>query len=149
MRDGGIEKVLVIYPNNDPGSRGIIRAWEKRRAEITYLLKDTPREVFLGLMRDTAVLIGNSSSGIIEAASFGTPVLNIGPRQRGRERSDNVVDVSYQPRALAAALESIWDAKSHRQVRNVYSGKSTGKSIAQILAKLDVSAGPNRKLITY
>jgi hypothetical protein len=60
-------------------------------------------------MRDAVVMVGNSSSGIIEAASFGTPVIDVGPRQLGRERSQNVTNVPYSedapPPGPAAHLE--------------------------------------------
>ena len=65
--------------------------WRRDRRVVSAAT--CPRPLFLGLMRDAAVLVGNSSSGIIEAASFGTPVVDVGPRQAGRERSGNVVNV--------------------------------------------------------
>ena len=78
---------VAIYPNNDPGSAGIAGAWDAQRGrdENVIFCRDLPRGMFLGLLRDAAALIGNSSAGIIEAASFGTPVLDLGPRQTGRE----------------------------------------------------------------
>src|SRR6185312_13481038 len=88
------EQILMVYPNNDPGCGGIIRVWDELARQARPVLppwgkdgrfrleRDLPRPIFLGLMRDAAVLIGNSSSGIIEAASFRTPVLDVGPRQK-------------------------------------------------------------------
>ena len=81
-------KLVVIYPNNDPGSAGILRCWKAYAGDANAAFHaNVSRDIFLGLLRDAAVLIGNSSSGIIEAASFGTPVVDIGPRQEGRERA--------------------------------------------------------------
>ena len=85
------ERIVIVYPNNDPGSGGIAAAWDALPKHPRLAVRrDLPRRIFLGLLRDAALLIGNSSSGIIEAASFGTPVLDIGSRQAGRERGDNV-----------------------------------------------------------
>jgi GDP/UDP-N,N'-diacetylbacillosamine 2-epimerase (hydrolysing) len=82
----------VIGPNNDPGHEGILRAYDKAGLEMWLSL-----QVFLfwqELLR-SAFLIGNSSSGILEAASFGLPVINLGDRQAGRERNANVIDVRW------------------------------------------------------
>jgi UDP-N-acetylglucosamine 2-epimerase len=102
-------------------------------------------------MRDAAVLVGNSSSGIIEAASFGTPVVDIGPRQTGRERSANVTHVPAQAKAIRAALGSIWRNGRPRRlpVKNVYGGGGAGKRIAAELARLSVDRRLLRKLIAY
>ncbi len=153
VQRSGIKQTVVVYPNSDPGSGGIIRCWQRNRDSITYLLKDLPRPMFLGLMRDAAVLVGNSSSGIIEAASFGTPVMDIGPRQQGRERSENVTNVPYGEAQIAAAIKRIWNNGRPRRWRgrNVYGrGVDTGTRIAAILASLDPH-DPRilRKLIAY
>ncbi len=94
VREVKFDRVVIVYPNNDPGHEGIVRCWESVGGDAT-IFRDIPRARFLGVMRDAAVLIGNSSSGIIEAASFGTPVIDIGPRQLGRESSRNVTHVPF------------------------------------------------------
>jgi GDP/UDP-N,N'-diacetylbacillosamine 2-epimerase (hydrolysing) len=151
IKKSGIEQCVAIYPNSDPGSRGIICCWEKNRSEITYLLRDVSRNVYLGMLRDAAVLVGNSSSGIIEAASFGTPVVDIGPRQEGRQRSENVVNVPYGQAAIAAAIQRVWKNGKpiRRHGKNVYGGQGTGKRIAAILASLKINDRLRRKLIAY
>jgi GDP/UDP-N,N'-diacetylbacillosamine 2-epimerase (hydrolysing) len=151
IEKAGISQCVVVYPNNDPGSRGIIRCWERRRSEMTYLLKDVSRPIFLGLLREAAMLVGNSSSGIIEAASFGTPVVDIGPRQQGRQRSENVVNVPDGEAAIAAAIRKIWQNGKPKRWRgkNVYGGRDTGQRIAAVLALLRVDRALRRKLIAY
>lgn len=150
VRQAGVERVCIVYPNNDPGSRGIIEAWEAVRDERVIIRKTVPRELFLGLMREAAVMVGNSSSGIIEAASFGTPVIDIGPRQLGRQRSGNVrhvEDVSQVRDAVAA----VW--RGGRPLRwrghNVYGGGGAGKIIAEHLADLTIDDRLLRKIIAY
>jgi UDP-hydrolysing UDP-N-acetyl-D-glucosamine 2-epimerase len=149
-----ILKVVVIYPNNDPGSEGIIRAWRRWREHprvIAYPNVDRPR--FLALMRDAAMLVGNSSSGIIEAASFGTPVIDIGPRQLGRERNANVANVPYDSDAIRRAAAKIWNHGRPRRSRakNVYAARSSGAGarIAKILSTLEIDSRLLRKLISY
>lgn len=151
IRKFGIDRIVAIYPNNDPGSDQIIRVWKRRCDAHTYLLKDAPRAVFLGLMRDAAMLIGNSSSGIIEAASFGTPVINIGDRQEGRERNANVIDVPYRSTSIVQAIRRIYRDGNPRRFppSNLYGSGGTGRRIAQILADVRDDELLQRKLIAY
>ena len=145
-------RIVIIHPNNDPGSRGIARCWEERASgERFIVLRNLDRVDFLGLLRDAAVLVGNSSSGIIEAASFGTPVIDIGPRQLGRERSGNVTNVPYGKEPLLRALKSIWnDGRPKRyRGRNVYGGDGAGHKIAMVLSSTLLTDSLRRKLITY
>ena len=146
------ERTIVIYPNNDPGSAGIIRCWEKheRTAGIT-LHRNLPRPHFLGLMRDAAVLVGNSSSGIIEAASFGTPVLDIGPRQQGRERGRNVLHSDYDAAAISRILRKLWNNGKPERIRcrNVYGTGDASGQMADILARIPLDPIKLRKLIRY
>jgi UDP-hydrolysing UDP-N-acetyl-D-glucosamine 2-epimerase len=146
------DRIVIVHPNNDPGGRGIAGCWDAHsRDERLIIRRDVPRHLFLGLMRDAAVLVGNSSSGIIEAASFSTPVVNIGNRQAGRERGENVVNVPARFGAIREALVSIWrDGKPSRlDGQNIYGTSGAGKRIAAALARLSVDERLMRKLIAY
>ena len=146
------ERLVIVYPNNDPGAGGIIRTWEVMpNDERIILRRDVPRPVFLTLMRDAAVLVGNSSSGIIEATSFGTPVVDIGPRQNGREHGRNVVHVPYDARALRAELRRLWNDGKPRRFKsdNPYGGGGAARTIASALASVRTDDRLLRKLIAY
>lgn len=70
-------------------------------------------------MRIASVMVGNSSSGIIEAPSFGLPVVNIGSRQEGRERAENVMDVDYDKEEIKAAIKkTLYDTDFKEKVKN-------------------------------
>ena len=140
---------VIVYPNNDPGHAGIVRRWREQPAESVH--RDVPRPAFLGLMRDAAVLVGNSSSGIIEAASFGLPVVDVGPRQRGREHGENVAHVPWSRRAIEAAIRGVWNGGRPVRFprRNLYGGRDTGRRIAAVLARLPLDDRLRRKLIAY
>ena len=146
----GIGSVVAIAPNNDPGSAGILQCWEKGGAGMRFY-RDLPRGDFLGLMRDAAMLVGNSSSGIIEAASFRTPVIDVGDRQKGRERGENVRSVLFQPGELRKAIEVVWNGGAAKRFakRNVYGAGATGEKIAGVLARGVVDDRLRRKLIAY
>jgi len=81
-------QTIVTYPNADAGGRKIIKVIESYRNEpFIKIYKSLPREEFLDLMKISSAIVGNSSGGIIEAASFNLPFVNIGTRQEERERS--------------------------------------------------------------
>jgi len=79
---------IIMLPNYDDGRSAIDDAIADRPT-ISHL----PRDQWIGLLRRASILVGNSSAGLIEASALGLPVVNIGPRQAGRERADNVFDV--------------------------------------------------------
>jgi GDP/UDP-N,N'-diacetylbacillosamine 2-epimerase (hydrolysing) len=152
--DSAFWPAVVVYPNNDPGSGGIVRCyetWPGGEAGPPVYFRNLARDRYLGLLRDAAVLVGNSSSGIIEAASFGTPVVNVGDRQRGRERGGNVVHVACDRRAIATALRRIFNRGDPVRYprRNIYgSGRAAGR-IADHLARVVIDDRLLRKLIAY
>ena len=150
LRSEGPAGIVAIAPNNDAGSSGILRCLEEHSTKIAFH-RDLPRADYLGLLRDSAFLIGNSSSGIIEAASFGTPVIDLGDRQKGREHGGNVRHVSFEARPLARMISAAW--RGGRPIkyagRNVYGGGTAGKKIARVLATVALDERLRRKLIAY
>lgn len=137
--------IVVGYPNSDAGSQQVIAVIDRHVAErpdIFLGYRNLPRHVFVNLLRRAAVLIGNSSAGIIEAPLLGLPVVNIGPRQVGREHSGNVVFVDHDGAAIAAAVERAMDDQAYRaSVRagdSVYGDGTAGRRIATILADVAI-----------
>lgn len=151
VQSAGIERMVIIYPNNDPGSAGIAACWDALPRDARLIVRrDIPRPLFLGLLRDAAVLAGNSSSGIIEAASFGTPVLDIGDRQLGRERGRNVAHAALQSGAISRQLRRIWNGGRPLRFpqKNLYGGGGAGMRIAAALARIPILRF-RRKLIAF
>lgn len=133
--------VAWLAPNADAGSREILGALDEGGLPAgSRRLTHVPRALFASALRHCAVLAGNSSAGIIEAASFGTPVVNIGDRQRLRERNPNVSDVAPEAGAIEAALRS---ALGHGRwpCDNLWGDGRAGERIASLLATLP--AGPH------
>ena len=97
-----------IWPNMDAGSDGIskgIRIYrERKNPGFIRFFKSLPIEHYAPLLRNAKCIVGNSSSGIREAAFLGVPSVNIGTRQAGRERAGNVVDVDYDCEKIKAAI---------------------------------------------
>lgn len=97
------EPVLALHPNADAGGRAVIAAlrdWAAA-ADRRALTANLPPREFVGLLRRCGALVGNSSAGLIEASLLGTPVVNVGRRQEGRERGANVYD---HPEPTAAEI---------------------------------------------
>lgn len=95
---------MAVWPNADAGGRAIAERLEDVRPRFASLHASVPHDDYVALLRGAAALVGNSSSGIIEAPFLGVPVVNVGRRQMGRERGDNVVDVEAHPAAVAEGV---------------------------------------------
>jgi GDP/UDP-N,N'-diacetylbacillosamine 2-epimerase (hydrolysing) len=148
----GVPRVAIVCPNNDPGCDGILRAWEgagRRRDCVVW--RNLPRGQFLGMLSQAAMLVGNSSAGIIEAASFGTPVIDVGPRQMGRECAKNVCHVSYEGPEILKAVARVWHGGHPRRWRgeNVYGADGAGRRIAAVLGRVSLDRLRTPKLITF
>lgn len=148
-------QALIVYPNSDPGGRSIIDVINdyagKYPALKTY--PSLPRGDYLSLLKIAGVLVGNSSSGIIDAPSFGLPVVNIGTRQEGRERGCNVIDVDYRKEAILKAInKALTDRKFIKEVKkceNPYGDGRAGTRIAEILRGIEKTPRLLQKKNTY
>ncbi len=128
---------IVLWPNVDAGSedvsRGMRKFREKHHAPHIRFYKNFPVEMFVRLMRRSACLVGNSSAPIREGAFLGTPAVNIGTRQQGRERGANVVDVPHERGAIADAVRR-QVAHGRYASEHIYGDGHAGARIADILA---------------
>lgn len=133
-------QAVIIYPNADAGGRKMISVINKyvQRYPFFHAYPSLPRNEFLSLMRYAAVVVGNSSSGIIEAPSFGVPVVNIGTRQKGRLRAKNVIDVGYDKEEIKAAILTALRMQSGKDDRKKYHDNpwGDGKASDRIVAIL-------------
>jgi UDP-hydrolysing UDP-N-acetyl-D-glucosamine 2-epimerase len=140
---------IVLWPNPDAGSEDVaagIRRWrEKGLADNMHFFKNLPIETYVRLMRHTACLVGNSSSGIREGAYIGTPVVNIGTRQQRRLAGSNVAHVPHDAAAIRKAIERQLEHGRY-PMEPIYGAGKAGEKIAEILSKKSVNA---QKLITY
>jgi GDP/UDP-N,N'-diacetylbacillosamine 2-epimerase (hydrolysing) len=106
------------------------------------------RRAFASWLAAADVMVGNSSSGIIEAAAFALPVVNVGDRQIGRERSANVVDVPVEVGPIVAAVGRAL-AAGKREVANVYGDGQASERIVELLASVPLDAALLRKSNAY
>jgi UDP-hydrolysing UDP-N-acetyl-D-glucosamine 2-epimerase len=140
---------IVLWPNADAGSEDIARGIRKFREHEDdarlHFFKNLPTYDYVKLMEKTAVLVGNSSSAIREGSFIGTPAVNIGSRQQGRQRGSNVVDVGYDADEIADAMRAQVEHGRYEQ-EPIYGDGSAGERIADILSRNEISLD---KRMTY
>jgi len=141
--------VVWLDPNADAGSREILDVLDARPLPPgSRRLRHVARPLFAAALRQCAVLAGNSSSGIIEAATFGTPVVNIGERQRHRERNPNVTDVPPTAAAVESALREAL-SRGRGPCDNLWGDGRAGERIVALLAQLPTGPALLEKVNSY
>lgn len=135
---------LFTIPNTDPGFAAIERALRRRLpANPTWTLRENlGPELYFNAMRHAAAMVGNSSSGLIEAPSFHMPVVNIGIRQAGRLRAGNVIDTPCERRAIARAIRRATSAPfraSLHTMPNPYFRPDAAKRIVRTLQQVPLN----------
>jgi GDP/UDP-N,N'-diacetylbacillosamine 2-epimerase (hydrolysing) len=148
------KQTIMLYPNCDAGGRqfiDLIKVHEKNTYLHTFI--NLPHEEYLSLLKSVDVLIGNSSSGIIEAPSFKIPVINIGTRQQGRTRSVNIIDVKPKRQEILHAINtSLYDKKFLKKVRtckNQFGDGTAVQKMVKILKTIPLNENLIQKQITY
>lgn len=148
------EQTVLFYPNVDAGGerlRLLIKTYEDKSYLHTFI--NIPHEDYLGLMKSVDVMIGNSSSGIIEAPSFHLPVINIGTRQQGRERSINIIDIQPEKDTILSAINfALYDHKFLKKVQkceNNFGDGHASERIVDVLKKIELNESFIQKQITY
>lgn len=148
LQQTGVQ-VLCLEPNSDAGGASIKKAIAKYIDNPNFhKAEHLQRTDFLAWLACADILVGNSSSGIIEAASFGLPVINIGSRQQNRERSGNVTDVQPVTQELLAAINLALEV-GRGQWKNVYGDGNAGERIVELLATLPLTAALLSKINHY
>lgn len=145
---------VVIYPNSDAGGRRMIEVIREHEGRpFIKAFKSLPRSDYLGMMKVASVMVGNSSSGIIDAPSLGLPAVNIGIRQEGRERGKNVIDVGHDRQEILKGMKkAISDQGFLAEVRKCespYGEGKTGPRIADILGRIEITPRLLQKKIAY
>lgn len=143
------QPVVWLDPNADAGSREILQVLQQRPLPSGSARGvNLGRPLFSAAMNHCAAMVGNSSAGIIEAATFGTPVVNVGDRQRLREHGPNVVDVPVESVAIEQALRSQL-AHGKWPCENAWGDGHAAGRIALLLATLPLGGKLLEKINGY
>ena len=129
------ENFVVIFPNNDLGSKYIIDAYQKIANNKRFRIFPSLRfEYFLVLLKKAKFIIGNSSAGIREAPYYGIPVINIGTRQQNRTLNADIINVDYQKENIIKALHSVTNHKISQAYNDFGKGNSAELFLNSLLS---------------
>ena len=145
------KQVIAISPNSDYGNEKIFKALKRFSKNYNFikLYKSLPRNQYLYLLKNCDMLIGNSSSGIIEGSYFEIPVINIGIRQMNRDMDKTIINLK-NPSAISlkkAVLKSENNKKLKKQ--NIYGKGNSSKIIIRILEKINLNNQLIQKQLSY
>ena len=131
------EKKIWILPNNDPGSSIIQNFLINQRDENNLIFENLPREHYLTLLKNCKCIIGNSSSGIIEASSFKVPTINLGRRQNNRYRPNSVVDIkNFDKSEILKSIKIVNSGKFKKKISKIHNPYGDGNSSIKIINEL-------------
>lgn len=150
-------QTIVTYPNSDHGSAIIIREIEKLNGLPNFrITKNLSQREYLSTLKYATALIGNTSSGIVEAPSFKLPFIHVGTRQLGRLRGCNVIDVGYSRSEIIQGVQrALTDQEFLHNLHNLqncinpYGDGNASERIAEILATIRLGKELLEKSMTY
>lgn len=130
--------VVFTAPNADTGGRIITRLIQEfvDSHDSAWLITNAGTAGYVSLMQRAAAMVGNSSSGIIEAPSFGLPVVNIGTRQQGRLRAENVIDVGYRRGEILDGIQRAVAPEFRARLRGLPNPYGDGRASEVIVRRL-------------
>jgi UDP-hydrolysing UDP-N-acetyl-D-glucosamine 2-epimerase len=136
-------QILFVYPNSDAGSRQLIERTQTFASSRpnTHVFVNLDAVTYWSLLRCVDLLVGNSSSGIMETASFALPTVNVGMRQQGRERAPNIIDTIADPDAITSAIHQAMSPSfraSLAGMANPYGDGQAAGRILQVLVNVDL-----------
>ena len=148
------KQTIILYPNCDAGGKKFIDLINKYKDRKHFkILKNIPHDDYLALMKSSNLMIGNSSSGIIESPSFKIPVINIGNRQSGRSRSVNIIDTEPDKKKIIESVDFALNNKEFlkkiKSCKNKFGDGKSPKRIVKILTKIKIDNKLIQKQITY
>ena len=147
-------QTVALFPNNDAGNMEIRRLMQRYGRSFIRVERNLPRHIFVGLMNVASVMVGNSSSSLIEAPCFKLPAVNVGTRQRGRQRGNNIIDVSNDRHEIKAAIERALSPEFRTFLQehgeNPYLGDGrVSERIVQVLKATTITEQLLKKQIAY
>ena len=126
---------VIIYPNNDPGSEIILNVYKKLENNANFRIYPSLRfEYFLTLLKNADFIIGNSSSGIIEAEIYSVPTINVGTRQKNRSSNESIMNIESKKEKILDSISKV-DGKEIKSSFSFGDGKSTKRFFDVILSE--------------
>lgn len=146
---------VITYPNSDTGSFDMIKVINEytRKYDFIKAYKTLARDIFVNLQRKASLLLGNSSSGLLEAPFLKLPVVNVGNRQKQRQHAENILFVPHNKERIMEAISKSINDENFRSIcrncSNPYGGGYSGERIAKIIAETEINKELLNKQIIY
>lgn len=143
---------ICVLPNNDAGSSLVRQSILRHRNVDFTVFENLKRADYLGLLKNAAAIVGNSSSGILEAPTFCVPAINLGRRQLGRMRAANTIDVPFDADAIINAVHQSFDPDFRARLRdceNPYGNGRSAETILDVLHSTPIDTRLLQKQMTY
>jgi UDP-N-acetylglucosamine 2-epimerase (non-hydrolysing)/GDP/UDP-N,N'-diacetylbacillosamine 2-epimerase (hydrolysing) len=142
--------IIITMPNADTSGRSITQAMREFAGShpSTRFVENLGTRDYLSTMAHAGVMVGNSSSGIIEAPSLKLPVVNIGTRQRGRTRAANVIDVGYDRREIADGIKKALQPEFRQSLSNLVNPYGSGDAAAIIVERLKTVSLTDKSILS-
>jgi GDP/UDP-N,N'-diacetylbacillosamine 2-epimerase (hydrolysing) len=138
---------IWILPNNDAGSETTRRVLLQERRSDSQIYENLTRKDYLGLLKHCRAIVGNSSSGLLEAPTFSIPAINIGRRQNDRVQGKNVINASFELESCVAAIEKALSPAFRESLLDCSNPYGDGQSARRILEVLSNTPVDNRLLV--
>ena len=144
---------VVIMPNNDAGTNDVKHAIENYREGNYHIYANLSRQNYLALLKNAMCIVGNSSSGLLEAPTFGVPAVNIGRRQNQRFRGHNVIDVDFNNDRITEAIHKAFSLEFREwlteNIDHPYGDGHSSERILELLLTTKVDEQLLTKQLTY
>jgi UDP-N-acetylglucosamine 2-epimerase (non-hydrolysing)/GDP/UDP-N,N'-diacetylbacillosamine 2-epimerase (hydrolysing) len=138
------ENIVFCFPNADTGSHKIMKrvyAFCELNSQA-QIHTNLSAQTYWGLLTQANLMIGNSSSGIMETASLKLPTINIGIRQKGREQAKNIIDVDANTEEISSAIDKALSTKfieSLQNLENPYGDGQAAEKIYKVLSEIEIN----------
>lgn len=132
-------EIIITYPNSDTSGELIIKKIDDcvQQNPNMQTYKNLGHEMYFNLMNIASVMVGNSSSGIIEAPSFKLPVVNIGDRQQGRLQAENVINSSYEEKDIFNSIQEALSLEFSQKLQGLKNPYGDGNASDKIIKTLE------------
>jgi UDP-N-acetylglucosamine 2-epimerase (non-hydrolysing)/GDP/UDP-N,N'-diacetylbacillosamine 2-epimerase (hydrolysing) len=151
------EQTVYVYSNSDAGYTKMMKVADEyiKKNKFINMHRSLNHDVYLSVMKNSDLMIGNSSSGVIEAPSCKTPYILVGTRQQGREKAKSIIEVNYDKNMIMLAAKRALKPEFMRIVRTCekpydpFKDGRSGNRVAEVLAKLRITPKLIQKRIAY
>jgi GDP/UDP-N,N'-diacetylbacillosamine 2-epimerase (hydrolysing) len=147
------KQVIILYPSGDPGSDQIIQVIkEHEKKENFHVFANLKPAIFMGLLNNVSVMVGNSSAAIVEAPFFKLPAVNIGIREKDRERAGNIIDSEHVEGEIKQAIQTALSKEFKKRLetmKNPYNSDNVEKNICGVLENIELGDKIINKEMVY